>query len=74
MRFRHVLVHPDALARADAAEWRTSMRTSCPLCDEPYYAVSLKGLWRGIELAALTVAVQTHLARECPDHPHTFDL
>lgn len=73
MRFRHALVHPTALARADAAAWRTALRITCPLCAEPYYAGLLAGVTPEVVLQALTVAVQAYLARECPDHAHTFE-
>jgi hypothetical protein len=74
MRFRHELIHPQALARAEAASWRTPVRATCPLCGQPYYAATLTGTWSGAALEALVVAVQAHLAYECPDHAHSFDL
>ncbi len=73
MRFRHVRLHPAALARAQSAAWRSAVRVECPLCDQPYYAATLLGLWQGVTLDALRILVQTHLARECPDHPHVFE-
>ena len=74
MRFRHVIIHPAPLARAETASWRTAVRAACPLCAQPYYAATLRGLWQGPELSRLTVVVEAHLARECPDHAHSFEL
>ncbi len=74
MRFRHALIHPSALARAETAAWRTAVRVACPLCAQPYYAATLRGLWREPELGLLNAAVEAYLARERPDHAHSFEL
>lgn len=72
MRFRHAVIHPTALARAEAAAWRAALHVDCPLCGQPYYAATLHGAWTGVALEALLVAVGAHLAHECPDHAHSF--
>ena len=74
VRFRHTLIHPSALSRAESAAWRAALRVTCPLCHQPYYATTLRGLWFGDELDAVTRLVREHLARECPDHAHAFEL
>jgi len=74
MRFRHSLLHIDALRRAESAPWRDAVRLCCPLCAQPYYGVTLRGLWTDDEVLSFADAAAGCLARECPDHPHTFEV
>lgn len=74
MRFRHARLHSDALRRADAAPWRMAVQLGCPLCAQPYYLVTLPGLWEQGHLSRFVDSAERSLAWECPDHPHTFEL